>query len=537
MKLEHKKTFILITAAWTVILIGVFHHQHTKGTSINKNTSRRTIVKYNQTIQTNIPGIKSSIQHQMTNKKEVISKLNGKHDINSQSQETKIYETFRSNKTNKGEKENRNISVSITERTKIIKRHKIHVNDTKVLQRVEHFQHIDITNLRVFVYELDPKLNLDAVECLNKRPKNYTHGVACHYDENLGYGRANGELARGVKTFRQCQHGIEVIFHNKLLKSPFRTENPDDADLFFVPYYASLICFCQENVKHSDTAIWKVLKVSKPYIQKKPHFFAIGVPQGDLFSNPKWTPHCHFLRNRPHLDFVKYAHIESSPLLKDGVDIPRESYIHFDTPDVELPRINKDILVFMAGKTLGKSLRKILIRQLTDKRANNSRKNGTYFDMTRGKKSCSDSASKDMFKCLLKTAQRSIFCLQPPGDTPTRKSFYDMLLTGCIPVIFTPHPSYFYPFQNLIKYNYPFNYDKFTIFIKEKRITKRGENIIDILSKIPKHKIRSMQEHLKMIAKYFQYGTYGNGEDAFTMSLRTILTAFHIEGKFLKKQT
>ena len=31
---------------------------------------------------------------------------------------------------------------------------------------------------------------------------------------------------------------------------------------------------------------------------------------------------------------------------------------------------------------------------------------------------------------------RSIFCLQPPGDTVTRKGMYDSFVVGCIPVTF-----------------------------------------------------------------------------------------------------
>ncbi|CAH1793057.1 unnamed protein product, partial [Owenia fusiformis] len=480
-----------------------------------RNIESRETVWNNQTFKAEETSKSRVIIDQKLNlEKSVTAKSIGKNEVRNRTIGTeKNFISLKSSKKNEDGEQIRSINSSL--------KHETYGTEVQLTFRsknqniFDNAYQLDITNLRVYVYELDPGFNLDAIDCLNKRPKNYTHGAGCHYDENRGYGRADGEFGRGVKIFKQCQHGIEVIFHNKLLKSPYMTENPDDADLFFVPYYASLICFCQENVKHSDTAIWEVLKASKPYIQKKPHFFAIGVPQRDLFSNPKWTPHCHFLRNRTQLDFVKYAHIESNPLLKDGIDIPRESYIHFISPDVAFPRIKKDILVFMAGKPLGKSLRKILIRQITDKTGNNSWKIGTYFDLTPGKKSCWDSASLKLskIKCLLKSAQRSIFCLQPPGDTPTRKSFYDMMLTGCIPVIFTYHPTYFYPFQNLIKYNYPFNYDNFTVYIKEERITKQGENIIDILSKIPRDKIMSMQEHLKMIAKYFQYGTYGNGED------------------------
>jgi hypothetical protein len=31
------------------------------------------------------------------------------------------------------------------------------------------------------------------------------------------------------------QYALEVIIHQKLLNSPYRTKNPDEADLFYVP--------------------------------------------------------------------------------------------------------------------------------------------------------------------------------------------------------------------------------------------------------------------------------------------------------------
>jgi hypothetical protein len=35
-------------------------------------------------------------------------------------------------------------------------------------------------------------------------------------------------------------------------------------------------------------------------------------------------------------------------------------------------------------------------------------------------------------------SRRAVFCLQPPGDMPTRKSVFDSILSGCIPVLFHP---------------------------------------------------------------------------------------------------
>lgn len=38
---------------------------------------------------------------------------------------------------------------------------------------------------------------------------------------------------------------------------------------------------------------------------------------------------------------------------------------------------------------------------------------------------------------ILATYARSVFCLQPDGDTPTRQGWFDALLSGCIPVFFS----------------------------------------------------------------------------------------------------
>lgn len=37
---------------------------------------------------------------------------------------------------------------------------------------------------------------------------------------------------------------------------------------------------------------------------------------------------------------------------------------------------------------------------------------------------------------------RSRFCLQAPGDSFTRRSTFDAMLAGCIPVFFSPHTMY-----------------------------------------------------------------------------------------------
>ena len=47
---------------------------------------------------------------------------------------------------------------------------------------------------------------------------------------------------------------------------------------------------------------------------------------------------------------------------------------------------------------------------------------------------------------ILHTYSRSVFCLQPDGDTPTRQGWFDAMLSGCIPVFFSSclRPNLFY---------------------------------------------------------------------------------------------
>ncbi|XWS09224.1 hypothetical protein CRYUN_Cryun40dG0067200 [Craigia yunnanensis] len=40
----------------------------------------------------------------------------------------------------------------------------------------------------------------------------------------------------------------------------------------------------------------------------------------------------------------------------------------------------------------------------------------------------------------MRVFQSSIFCLQPLGDSYTRRSIFDSILAGCIPVLFHPDP-------------------------------------------------------------------------------------------------
>ena len=85
----------------------------------------------------------------------------------------------------------------------------------------------------------------------------------------------------------------------------------------------------------------------------------------------------------------------------------------------------------------------------------------------------------------------AIFCLQPPGDTPTRKSVFDSLLTGCIPVFFsnlTAHLQYS-PFGFL-----PQDPNLYSITFSQESVANSSSSFVQYLLNIPPARIHEMQQ-------------------------------------------
>eukprot|EP00042_Codosiga_hollandica_P049824 m.585258 g.585258 ORF g.585258 m.585258 type:complete len:140 (+) comp57969_c0_seq4:274-693(+) len=86
--------------------------------------------------------------------------------------------------------------------------------------------------------------------------------------------------------------------------------------------------------------------------------------------------------------------------------------------------------------------------------------------------------------------ERSMFCLQPYGDSPTRKSFYDSLLSGCIPVRFERNVKY--PFDDFL-----YNIDDISVFIDEQQLLSGEVQLLPALRSISAARIEQYQTQIK----------------------------------------
>ncbi|KAH8070364.1 hypothetical protein JL721_5131 [Aureococcus anophagefferens] len=114
--------------------------------------------------------------------------------------------------------------------------------------------------------------------------------------------------------------------------------------------------------------------------------------------------------------------------------------------------------------------------------------------------------------CGLNASTRAAtFCLEPGGDSPYRKGFYDAMLTGCVPVVFGLYNArvapWFVPRNALVVVN-------------ETAYLGGAFNVLDLLRAVPPARVAAMRAALRDGAHRLQYAAADAPGDAFETLLR-----------------
>ena len=109
---------------------------------------------------------------------------------------------------------------------------------------------------------------------------------------------------------------------------------------------------------------------------------------------------------------------------------------------------------------------------------------------------------------LEETTQRATFCLEPGGDSPYRKGFYDALATGCIPVVFSQYaravaPHHWGSFRNAS-----------TVFVDEAAYAAGDLDLFAFLRGIPGDAVAAMQRTIDAHAHRLMYALDDYPHDA-----------------------
>ncbi|KAL4022782.1 hypothetical protein IC575_016527 [Cucumis melo] len=355
----------------------------------------------------------------------------------------------------------------------------------------------------IYVYELPAKFNKELVEqCGEMVP----WMDFCKYFSNEGLGEQIPELGDGW--YNTHQYALEPIFHSRVLKHPCRVYNQEEAKLFYVPYYGGLDILrwhFKNNVTNElkdslGLELIQWLSAQKPWAQNsgKDHVFVLGKISWDFrrnangnnngynSNNPSWGTK--FLELHQLQNPIKLL-IERQPWHQNDVGIPHPTFFHPHSDDDifawqwKAIRSQRKYLVGFAGGARpdsSENIRSLLIDHCT---TTEDRRLCRHVNCTTG--DC------DRPKAVIELFLESEFCLQPPGDSPTRKSVFDSLISGCIPVFFDPFTAYYqYP------WHLPEDHGKYSVMIDKKELKRSGENVVKKLEGISLEKREEMRSYI-----------------------------------------
>jgi hypothetical protein len=120
---------------------------------------------------------------------------------------------------------------------------------------------------------------------------------------------------------------------------------------------------------------------------------------------------------------------------------------------------------------------------------------------------CSGACALDPIR-YMRPMLKARFCLQPPGDTPTRRSTFDAIVAGCVPVFFENASA-------RTQYGWhlpPGRYDEFSVTIPKDAVVLGGVQIVETLAAVPEEEVARMRERLLELAPRVVYRRHGSEE-------------------------
>ncbi|KAK9126968.1 hypothetical protein Scep_015814 [Stephania cephalantha] len=381
----------------------------------------------------------------------------------------------------------------------------------------------------VYVYDLPSKFNSDIL----KNCKAISLWIdMCHYLTNMGLGPRLGG-SQGVFTsngwFATDQFALDVVFHNRMKQYKCLTKNSSVAAAIFVPFYAGLDVspyLWGYNTSMRDSSALELVKwlAARPEWKVwggRDHFLVAGRITWDLRrttdEDKDWGSNLMELSEAKNMTMLV---IESSPWHGNDVAIPYPTYFHPSTDNQvfewqnRMRRQRKRYLFSFAGAPRPKltgSIRDHIIKQCQA-----SRKRCKLLDCNRGGDKCHHPSN------VMKMFQSSTFCLQPPGDSYTRRSTFDSILAGCIPVFFHPGSAYVQYLWHL-----PHDFSKYSVLIPEDEVRKGKTDIESRLRSISAKQVKAMREEVIRLIPRVVYADPRSSletiEDAFDIAVEGVI--------------
>ncbi|XP_047321674.1 probable xyloglucan galactosyltransferase GT19 [Impatiens glandulifera] len=395
----------------------------------------------------------------------------------------------------------------------------------------------DCADRWIHIRNLPHQFNLDLITNCSQYP---LFDNFCPYVLNHGLGQKTHN--RSHSWYRTDPLMLEIIFHRRMLEYPCLTDNPTSASAIYLPYYAgidSLRYLYGPDVNSSfehGLHLYKFLtQIDSPEIwnRRKGHdHFLVMARQAWDFTQP--------LTNDPpiwgtsFLELPEFFNLTALtlesrawPWQEQAVPYPTS----FHPPNVALleswlNRVRRSrrttLMLFVGGGGISSSPNIRRSIRLECDSCQNLTANSFGYSKLCEFVDCSNGVCEHDPIRFMKPMLQSSFCLQPPGDTPTRRSTFDGILSGCIPVFFEEQSA-----KGQYNWHLPVEkYGEFSVFISKEDVVFKGKTILEILSAIPRDEVRRMREKIVELIPNVMYRKHGSSfglrsknSDAFDIAI------------------
>lgn len=378
----------------------------------------------------------------------------------------------------------------------------------------------------IYVYDLPSVFNRDIISnCTALNP--WTD--VCPTLANGGLGESLGEaspLGQIGSWYTTDQFTAEIVFHNRILQHQCLTDKMEKASGFYVPFYAGLdvgrYLWEGSSAERRDRVSNQFLDwlIEQPAWKRSggsDHFIMIGRLTWD-FRRSKDENWGSSLFHNPAMQNTTKLLIERNPWDVKEMAVPYPINFHPQS-DADLVTwqnhirgLKRSNLFSFAGaprERFPDDFRSILFEQCRQAERCQSL-------------DCSNRTCDDNQKTL-ELFMDSTFCLQPRGDSFTRRSTFDCLLAGSIPVFFW-HRSAYMQYQ----WHLPADEASYSVFIS-KQDMRNGTKIEEVLKAFSPEKVQSMQEAVIQLVPRVVYAASGfslQQNDAFDVAIEGVMKGF-----------
>ncbi|KAJ6798511.1 xyloglucan galactosyltransferase KATAMARI1-like protein [Iris pallida] len=348
----------------------------------------------------------------------------------------------------------------------------------------------------IYVHDLPARFNADMIHnCRNLSP--WTD--MCRFTSNAGLGPKLDD-SEGVFSetgwYATNQFALDYIFHQRIQRYECLTGDSSLASAVFVPFYAGFDIgkhLWGYNTSVRDSAGLELVKwlTERPEWARmggRDHFMVAGRITWDfrrLTEDGDWGSKLLLL---PEVKNMTVLVIESSPWHGNDFGVPYPTYFHPSSASEivswqeRMRKLKRPWLSSFAGAPRPNQTESIRGQLMEQCRPSEKCK---LLECDFGASKChSPSSVVHMF-------QESVFCLQPQGDSYTRRSTFDSMLAGCIPVFFHPGSAYVQYLWHL-----PKNYTKYSVFISEDDVREGTAKVGEVLKRFSEEEVRRMREEV-----------------------------------------